>query len=185
MTLDKEQKVPTEHYFYNCSKEYIDKIDQTLYNQVISAIQDMPKQETQSDINRYIFAQLTTKSWSYDSLPSGSTKPSITNIRSNCITSSTLQADWHSDFAKSYDSGLVQLEVQFGKVEAMFKDFCGFQIAYAERRLLLGIEIVMSQPYEYFAHRKSSVSGMAYFNIAKETLPMIGLQCPIWLVGIN
>jgi len=42
----------------------------------------------------------------------------------------------------------------------------------------------MSQPYEYFAHRKSSVNGMAYFNIAKETLPIIGIEVPIWLIGI-
>jgi hypothetical protein len=59
------------------------------------------------------------------------------------------------------------------------------KIAYAERRLQLGIEIVMSQPYEYFARRKSSESEMAYFNIAKETLPIIGLYCPIWLIGIG
>lgn len=84
-----------------------------------------------------------------------------------------------------YPSGLVQLEVQFGKVESMFKDFCGFRIAYFERRLALGIEIVMSEPSKYFAHRKGAVSGMAYFDIAKRTLPAIGLDCPIWLIGLK
>lgn len=175
----------TEHYFYNCSKEYIDRINLNLFNEIISSIADMPKHETQSDINRYLFTQLTQKGWSYDSIPPGTDYKPPSNNRNLCLTSSTLQANWHSDFAKEFDSGLVQLEVQFGKVEAMFKDFCGFQIAFAERRLQLGIEIVMSQPYEYFAHRKASVSGMAYFNIAKETMPMIGLDCPIWLVGIG
>jgi hypothetical protein len=67
----------------------------------------------------------------------------------------------------------------------MFKDFCGFRIAYAERRLALGIEIVLVDPPGYFVLRKNTVSGMASFDIAKNTLATIGLECPIWLVGIE
>ncbi len=93
---------------------------------------------------------------------------------------------WHADFAKTFDGiKLVQIEAQFGKVEAMFKDFCGFRIAYAERRLSLGIMIVLSDPMTYFSHRKSAIGGMASFRVAKDTLNVIGLDCPIWLVGIN
>ncbi len=95
------------------------------------------------------------------------------------------EARWHADFAKVFDGKLVQVEAQFGKVESMFKDFCGFKIAWQERRLALGIEIVMSDPGKYFAHRKGATSGMAYFHIAKKTLPAIGLDCPIWLVGVK
>ena len=80
---------------------------------------------------------------------------------------------------------MVQIEVQFGKVEAMFKDFCGFRIAYAERRLALGIEIVLISPSKYFAHRKNAISGMASFDIAKNTLNTIDLNCSIWLIGIG
>lgn len=36
----------------------------------------------------------------------------------------------------------------------MFKDFCGFRIASAERRLVLGIEIVLSNLVYYFVHRR-------------------------------
>jgi len=79
----------------------------------------------------------------------------------------------------------VQLEAQFGKVESMFKDFCGFRIAYAEKRLALGIEIVLSDPMAYFAHRKNAVGGMANFQIAKNTLRTIGIDCPIWLIGLS
>jgi len=120
-------------------------------------------------------------------LPQGLNVPpgKVPNNRSLCVTSSTLGANWHADFAKSFDGRLVQVEAQFGKVESMFKDFCGFRIAHFERRLALGIEIVLSEPNIYFAHRKSSVSGMAYFDIAKRTIPAIGLECPIWLVGIK
>lgn len=67
----------------------------------------------------------------------------------------------------------------------MFKDFCGFRIAYYEKRLALGIEIVMSEPNKYFEHRKSAITGIAYFDIAAKTLPAIGLDCPIWLIGIE
>ena len=67
----------------------------------------------------------------------------------------------------------------------MFKDFCGFRIAYAERRLALGIEVVLVDPPRYFSQRRNAISGMASFNIAKSTLNTIGLDCPIWLVGIG
>jgi len=122
-----------EHYYYSCSREYINRISPNLYDEVTSAIINMPKHQTQSEINRYLFERLTELSWAYDSIPPGTDHKPITNERSLCITSSTLQANWHSDFAKEYDSGIVQVEVQFGKVKSMFKDFCGFRIAYAER----------------------------------------------------
>jgi hypothetical protein len=49
----------------------------------------------------------------------------------------------------------------------------------------LGIEIVLSEPTKYFAHRKNSIGGVASFSIAKETLTTFGLECPIWLVGVQ
>jgi len=49
----------------------------------------------------------------------------------------------------------------------------------------LGVEIVLCDPYKYFSHRVKAIGGMAYFNIAKNTLPAIGLNCPIWLIGIR
>jgi hypothetical protein len=101
------------------------------------------------------------------------------------LISTTLDTRWRSDFAKLFGAKLVQIEVQFGKVEAMFKDFCGFRIGYAERRLALGVEIVLSDPNSYFAHRRKAIGGMASFNIAKDTLTTIGLDCPIWLIGIR
>ena len=107
------------------------------------------------------------------------------NNRNLCLTSTTLHTRWHADDAKSYGSNLVQIEAQFGKVEAMFKDFCGFRIAYAERRLALGVEVVLTDPPAYFSRRKNAVSGMASFDIAKNTLTSIGPDCPIWLIGFG
>jgi hypothetical protein len=188
-----------DHYFYNCSKEYIDAIDLTLYKEITEVISKLPKRQTQTEINNDLFWLLTSRGWSFDSLSGVSdaspreikTKNTskaeikVNNDRTLCKTSTTLDASWHCDFAKSYDSRLVQIEAQFGKVESMFKDFCGFRIARSEKRLTLGIEIVLCEPSKYFAHRRKSIGGMAYFDIAKNTLPAIGLECPIWLIGIR
>jgi len=190
----------SESYFYNCSRQYLNSINSVLYDEVLSAVSQLPKRRTQAELNTDLFWLLSSKGWSYDSTPTGvnNTPPKNlpieeaslkdikkNNVRDNCLTSTTLEAKWHSDFAKLFVDKLVQLEVQFGKVESMFKDFCGFKIAQHERRLELGIEIVMSEPAEYFSHRKSAISGMAYFDIAKSTLPAIGFDCPIWLIGIK
>jgi len=186
-------------YYYNCSPEYIDSINPDLCDQIITIISELPKRKTQSEINSDLFWHLTLNGWFYDTVPTGAgdnqpdgLKKDLSlqdikgqNKRNFCLTSSTLDTRWHSDFAKSFGSKLVQIEAQFGKVEAMFKDFCGFRIAYAERRLALGIEIVLSDPNSYFAHRKHAIGGMASFDVAKNTLTTIGLDCPIWLIGIR
>ena len=188
-----------EEYFYNCSREYINSIDSPLYEEVGDVISKLPKRQKQEEINNDLFWLLISAGWSYDTLANVSDLPPVefgikdvtksavarSNNRSICLTSTTLDASWHSDFAKTYPSGLVQIEAQFGKVESMFKDFCGFRIARHERRLALGIELVLSDPYNYFSHRRNAIGGMAYFKIAKETLPAIGIDCPIWLIGLK
>jgi len=188
-----------ESYFYNCSPEYINSIDPALFDDIHDIVQQLPKRETQSQINADLFWLLTSVDWNYDTvLPGTGKRPpedlgvkqalslvKERNKRDQCLTSTTLNTRWHSDFAKQFGTSLVQIEAQFGKVEAMFKDMCGFRIAYAEKRLALGIEIVLSDPMSYFAHRKNAVGGMANFKIAKDTLTTIGIDCPIWLVGIK
>ena len=186
-------------YYYNCSPEYIQTIDPSIYDQIISIIGRMPKRQTQSEINNDLFWLFASERWNYDAAPPdvaecsteiNNIKQSLDEIKKNnnrnlCLTSSTLDTRWHADFAKSFNSKLVQIETQFGKVEAMFKDFCGFRIAYAEKRLDLGIMIVLFDPPVYFASRKQSISHMANFDIVKNTLTTIGLDCPIWLIGID
>jgi len=188
-----------ESYFYSCSKEYLDSIDPDLYRDITDVTSALPKRQNQADINNDLFWLFTARGWSFDTLGGTSEEPPpdlhILNFnrtsaiknrkRDLCLSSTTIDASWHTDFGKSTPSGLVQIQAQFGKVELMFKDFCGFRLAGYERRLALGIEIVMSHPTSYFSHRKASISGMAYFDIARKTLPAIGLNCPIWLLGIH
>ncbi len=189
-----------DFYYFRCSPEYINSIDAALYDEIMQILKLLPKRQIQSEINADLFWLLTSKNWYYDTVPQGYSKDppeefQITkslheirewNDRSLCRTSTTIDNRWHADFAKIFDNlKLVQIEAQFGKVEAMFKDFCGFRIAYAEKRLALGIEIVLSDPMSYFAHRKSSIGGMASFSTAKNSLNVIGLDCPIWLIGIG
>ena len=189
-----------EDYYYNCSRPYLNGISADLYSELVDIISKLPKRKTQSEINRDLFWILSTTGWSYDAVPPRVNvdppndlaieeftihKVKTQNERNLCITSTTLGARWYADFAKMHGDKLVQLEAQFGKVESMFKDFCGFKIGWYERRLALGIEIVMSEPSKYFSHRRNATSGMAYFDIAKKTLPAIGLDCPILLVGIR
>ena len=188
-----------DEYFSNCSKEYLSSVGPSLYDEITEVIIKLPKRQKQEEINNDLFWLLIDKGWSFDTLANISENgppefgtvgipKSIAkkeNKRSLCMTSTTLDASWHSDFAKLFGSSLVQIEAQFGKVESMFKDFCGFRIARYERRLALGVEIVLCDPYKYFSHRVKAIGGMAYFNIAKNTLPAIGLNCPIWLIGIR
>ena len=188
-----------EEYFYNCSREYVSAISPELPSQFASILSLLPVRKTQAEINNDLFWLLTQKEWAFDTLGGISGAPpedlglpvfrrdgiEERNDRSLCLTATTLGASWHCDFAKRFPAGLVQVEVQFGKVESMFKDFCGFSLAHYEKRLALGIEIVMHDPYGYFAHRRNAIGGMAYFDIAKNTLPAIGLDCPIWLLGIK
>ncbi len=182
-----------ESYYYNCSPSYINLIESYLHSQITETIEVMPKRPIQSEINFDLFWLLTSMGWSYDTTPSGIAKEPdeclgldcyLDNIKPKnerclCLTSETLDNRWYADFGKQFDAGIVQVEAQFGKMEAMFKDFCGFRMAYAEKRLALGIEIVMVDPGAYFAHRKNAVSGMARFKTAKDTLKAIGLDCPI------
>lgn len=190
----------SETYFYNCSNQYLSSISPNLYAEIQEAVSKLPKRDTQAEINKDLFWILTSDGWSYDSLSPGLNDTPLkdlnienitlkdikkNNTRNLCLTSTTLDAGWRSDFAKLYGNKLVQIEAQFGKVESMFKDFCGFKIGRYERRLALGIEIVMCQPGKYFSHRRGATSGMAYFDIAAKTLPAVGLDCPIWLIGIK
>lgn len=82
---------------------------------------------TEPELNKDLLISFSSKEWAFDSAPSDLAHLKKANNRSLCTTATTLNARWHCDFAKIFVSDLVQLEVQFGAVESMFKDFCGFK----------------------------------------------------------
>ena len=187
-------------YFYQCSPYYISAIDKQLRAEVLCTISKLPKRSTQLELNQDITWLLGYQGWNFPSFPKSmpETAPADLGIgqltkkqleskrrRELCLASTILGHKWLIDFSKTFRQNRVYLEVQFGKKEALFMDFCKLRIAYYERRLSLGIEIVMCEPTRFFGHRRAAISGMADFNVAKETLPIIGLDCPIYLIGLS
>ena len=67
----KEDKLLSYHFFYNCSKEYVESIDQGLFSEINEVIGNLPKRNVQAEINADIFWLLTKNTWAYDSMPQG------------------------------------------------------------------------------------------------------------------
>jgi len=96
-----------QSYFYNCSTEYINSIDNDLYNQIISITNQLPKRLTQSEINSDLFWLLTNQGWNYDTVPQGkgnipptefNVSVSLNEVRKGndrrlCLTSTTLDKE--------------------------------------------------------------------------------------------
>ena len=80
---------------------------------------------------------------------------------------------------KNINGNQVYLEIQFGKTETILKDVCKMQIAYNENSLDLGILIVPFEPRRLFENRQRSIGDMAYFKMAKLTLPHLHFRFPI------
>ncbi len=124
-------EITSESYFYSCSPEYIESIAGDLYVEIEHIVSNLPRRQVQCEINRGLFWEFVNRGWSFDTRPgkecndSSIESHSLSEIRSKnqrqlCLKTSTIGAGWHCDFAKKFDSGLVQVEAQFGKVEAMF-----------------------------------------------------------------
>lgn len=189
-----------ESEFYRCSVEYIDRIDGSIRKDIMFAIDRLPKRRFQNQINSDLVWLLSSRGWAFSSFPSkfpskppnelqleGFTKEKIERSRrkEDCLITSNLALDWYADFGKSFDSKSILVEVQFGKIEAAFRDFCRFAITYHERRMDLGILVVIFQPKEYFSEEGSRVSGMADFETVKNAIWAVDLNCPIWLIGLR
>ena len=189
-----------QEYFYNCSPEYAKEISPHLLNEVRWMVSKLRARRTQGEMNQDIAWLLASRGWNFSSFPQsmpqtvpadlgvdGLSKEDIEPLRSAaaCVASTVLDHRFVMDFSKAFGPHRVYLEAQFGKKEASLMDFCKLRIAYRERHLSLGIELLMYDPNAFFAHRRAAVSGMATFGVAKEILPVLGLECPIWLIGLE
>ncbi len=188
-----------EYFYYQCSRESIASISDDLYAQITETIELLPEREQLSDINFDLFWLLTSVGWQFESVPVGisATPPDClelectlseiqpANDRATCRTSTSLGIEQHADYAMQFDAGLVHVEVQFGNMENLFTDYCGFRLTHAEERLALGIEIVMSEHASPLVQTAEGSENKVTFQLAKETLETIGLTCPVWLIGIS
>ena len=188
-----------ESYYYNCSHEYIDSIDPSLHRQHPFDPCPTPQEaDTVGDQLRPVLAA-PFRRLELDSIPQGAGKtpptdisltvdivqPKKVNSRRLCRTSTTLKARMACRLCQSFwCTSWFRSRHSSARSRLCSRSFVGSGLPMLRGRLALGIEIVLSEPTNYFAHRKSSIGGMASFDVARETLTTIGLECPIWLVGI-
>ncbi len=64
-----------DEFFYNCSEEYLNSMDPSLYGEIAEIITKLFKRQKQDEINNDLFWLLTNKGWSYDTLASISDLP--------------------------------------------------------------------------------------------------------------
>ncbi|MEX1264633.1 MAG: BglII/BstYI family type II restriction endonuclease [Actinomycetota bacterium] len=134
-------------------------------------------------------------------LPNGGTKPFIMPVDQGAMNteiSKALRADgWTSEpvaagpmASPGTPLGLkgdfvrngVFVEVEFGNVASMHRDFFKFQIANRAGAGAVGVLVVATDKLARFFD-----SGVATFEIADKSRPFlaIGVQMPIWIIGIE
>jgi hypothetical protein len=193
-------RVRHREYFYRCWPEYLDLIDEQLRDEVLGVVAMVRPQRTQAEVNQDLTWLFALRGWVFSSFPpvmphtppadlgiADVSKESLTKSRSlsRCLISATLEHRWIAAFVKQFGAHCVHAELQFGNKEAAVMDPAKLQIAYYERHLSVGVVMVMLDPDRHFAHRHRSVAGMAKFHAIRELLPVLGLECPMLLIGIG
>jgi hypothetical protein len=77
------------------------------------------------------------------------------------------------DVPKVPGDQLVQLEIQADDLEGIASDLIKFRIAFAEKRIQAGIEIIIQNG-----------DAPAAFETVKDMLVKLDIDCPVWLIGI-
>ena len=186
-------------FYHKCSPDYIKSIDPNLMDDLARSIKMIPKRSNKDAVLKNFFWLLASDGWNFHSPPPGlsETAPEEFNLslklsdikKSNdpglCVTSNKINTDTQSDYAKLYGPQLVQLEIQFATMEEAAKDFTEFRIAFAEKRIGLGIELVPGSRELFSPDNKTGEDTPAYFDEAQKMLVMLDLDCPIWLIGLE
>ena len=90
-----------------------------------------------------------------------------------------------SDFAKEFVDKTVKMGVAFGKPDKILQDFIKLRISYAEKRMALGIELVVKDKTIFSFSEENNSEPPVLFDSAINTLVMLDIECPIWLIGIE
>ena len=120
----------------------------------------------QSSMNKAISRALRTDGWSSEPVAAGP------------MASPETPLGLKGDFVRNG----VFVEVEFGNVASMHRDFFKFQIANRAGAGAVGVLIVATDRLARFFD-----SGVATFEIASKSRPFlaIGVQMPIWIIGIE
>jgi len=120
----------------------------------------------QAALNKAIQSHLRSSGWSTEPIAAGS------------LTGKDAPRGLKGDFVR----GKVFVEVEFGNVASMHRDFFKFQIANRAGAGEVAVLIVATQRFAKFFD-----SGIATYEAALRHLPYlaIGIQMPIWFVGIE
>jgi hypothetical protein len=120
----------------------------------------------QAALNRHLDETLRTDGW--QSQP----------VASSELISGAAPLGLRGDFVRNR----VFVEVEFGNVASMYRDFFKFQIASLARTGDVGVLILATERLAKFFD-----SGVTTFEVAERLLPYlsIGIQMPIWFIGIE
>jgi len=168
-------------HYYKCSSEYLSSISPDIekeINQVLNKLTGEKDTKIPLDDLAWILA---SNGWAFSQpLPDGPKQSPTMNsvIESNdpelCKTSSNLEIETESDFAKKFDTQMVQLEIQADDLEEIASDLIKFRIAFAEKRIQVGIEIIIQNG-----------NGLSEFENVKDMLVKLDVDCPVWLISIG
>ena len=179
-----------QSYFYNCSWEYIDSIEPAFSSQIKDLFKKMPEAQDDNVLISNVFWMLASNGWSFSELPESISNdppsglkvnfklPEIKKKNSFDLCAASLKPDTpkYNDFAKSLNDQIIHLNVAVHESEKLTVDFTNFQLAYAEKRIPFGIELVPMQ---------SPDPDGACFDLGVELLSMLKFDCPIWLIGLR
>jgi hypothetical protein len=76
------------------------------------------------------------------------------------------------------------VEVQFGNSSTIYRDYYKFHYGLTYNLLSLAVLILPTSPKIFFPTRRSSVSNMAEFDMARKYYRLLPIPVPILLVGL-
>ena len=179
-----------QSYFYNCSLEYIDSIDPTFSIELKDLFKKLAEAQDDKVLLANVFWMLASNGWSFsESSESISNYPpsglkvnfklsEIKKQNSFDLCAASLKSDTpkYNDFAKTLNDQIIHLNIAARESEKLTVDFTNFQLAYAEKIIPLGIELVPMH---------SSDPDGACFDLGVELLSMLKFDCPTWLIGLR
>lgn len=150
-------------HYYKCSLEYLNSISPNIEKEIKQVLDELVAKNDPKNLTNDLFLILPSHGWSHSGTPTESNDPNL------CRTSSGPELETKSDFAKIFDDQLIQLEIQSGQLYDIASDVAKFKIAFAEKRIQAGIEIII---------------GIDPAN-AIDMLVKLDVDCPVWVICLK